>query len=308
MAALRIEPEDWRPALQAGALAGEPGRAPERPDGVVTRLFSKSLGPVSAVVCEVAFDGPFHFDYTHPRDRVMIALDEVGDRVHAHDSPSRPRRGSDLAHRMYVAPAHSPYWTFSETPLFLRYLTLEYDQAGLETFAESARPLSSSPRFAFFEPRLLALARQIEIECQTSGPSDPMRGDDLALQLVGRLGGDRSGPPGRFHGGLTARQARLVTDYLESHFMDAVDTGGLARLAGLSPSHFHRAFRISMGRPPHVWLTERRLQHARELMLRTAKPLAQIALEAGFADQPHFTRTFSRLTGVSPAAWRRTTA
>jgi AraC-like DNA-binding protein len=40
-------------------------------------------------------------------------------------------------------------------------------------------------------------------------------------------------------------------------------------------------------------------------MLNPDKSLADVAIETGFADQPHFTRTFSRVLGVSPGAWRR---
>ena len=80
----------------------------------------------------------------------------------------------------------------------------------------------------------------------------------------------------------------------------------IAKEAGLSRSHFHRAFRASMGAPPHRWLIERRIRRAQELMLTPDKPLAEIAIETGFADQPHFTRAFSKVVGASPGAWRRT--
>ncbi len=80
----------------------------------------------------------------------------------------------------------------------------------------------------------------------------------------------------------------------------------MARDAGLSPSHFHRAFRVSMGAPPHRWLTGRRVRRAQELKLDPKKSLVDIAFETGFADQPHFTRVFSKAGGASPGARRRT--
>jgi AraC family transcriptional regulator len=43
-------------------------------------------------------------------------------------------------------------------------------------------------------------------------------------------------------------------------------------------------------------------------MLNPHKSLAEVAVETGFADQPHFTRIFSKAVGVSPGAWRRTVA
>jgi AraC-like DNA-binding protein len=73
----------------------------------------------------------------------------------------------------------------------------------------------------------------------------------------------------------------------------------------LSVSHFSRAFRISVGLPPHQWLIQRRVKAAKQLMSVRDLPLSEIAISAGFANQSHFTRVFSSTVGVSPAVWRR---
>ena len=68
--------------------------------------------------------------------------------------------------------------------------------------------------------------------------------------------------------------------------------------AGLSAPHFTRAFRHSIGLPPHTYVL-RRLECA-ELMLRnTQLPLSEIAPAMGFADQSHLTHHFHRLSGVA---------
>jgi AraC-like DNA-binding protein len=87
--------------------------------------------------------------------------------------------------------------------------------------------------------------------------------DGLALGLLALLSTDGpQAPDGAYRGGLTAHQVRLVTEYLESRLSDAPDLRELAGIAGLSPSHFQRAFRASMGDPPHRWLTGRRVRRA----------------------------------------------
>ena len=68
---------------------------------------------------------------------------------------------------------------------------------------------------------------------------------------------------------------------------------------------FLRAFRKTMGLAPHQWLMVRRVERARELIQEGEQPLSEIALDAGFSDQSHFTRVFSQQMGVSPGAWRR---
>jgi AraC family transcriptional regulator len=60
-----------------------------------------------------------------------------------------------------------------------------------------------------------------------------------------------------------------------------------------------------VGVPPYRWLIQRRVERAQELMRLGAAPLSQISVECGFSDQGHFGRTFARVTGMSPAAWRR---
>lgn len=79
----------------------------------------------------------------------------------------------------------------------------------------------------------------------------------------------------------------------------------LAGRCGLSRSHFTRAFKASMGLPPHHWLMRHRVERARELLERSDESIAAIATSCGFADQSHLTRVFHAITGASPAAWRR---
>jgi AraC family transcriptional regulator len=76
----------------------------------------------------------------------------------------------------------------------------------------------------------------------------------------------------------------------------------LAREAGLSPAHFARAFKESMGRAPHQHLMALRLERARRLLDAPDAELADVAHRAGFADQAHFTRFFKREFGVTPGA------
>jgi transcriptional regulator GlxA family with amidase domain len=80
----------------------------------------------------------------------------------------------------------------------------------------------------------------------------------------------------------------------------------VARECGVSRSHFARAFAISVGRPPHQWLLEQRVELARQLLGDTELSIGDVAARCGFADQSHFTRVFSARTGLSPGRWRRT--
>lgn len=106
-------------------------------------------------------------------------------------------------------------------------------------------------------------------------------------------------------GGLAPWQIRKVTAYVESRIDRPIRNDELAAIARLNPSHFGRAFRNSIGEPPHEYVIRRRVERAQGLMLSTDAPLSEIALNCGLADQSHLTRLFRRIVGESPRTWRR---
>ena len=77
----------------------------------------------------------------------------------------------------------------------------------------------------------------------------------------------------------------------------------LERVSGLSRYDLARQFRALLGTSPYRYLLMRRLDLARELIHRR-RALAEVACEAGFADQAHFTRVFKAAFGLTPARYR----
>lgn len=98
---------------------------------------------------------------------------------------------------------------------------------------------------------------------------------------------------------------KRACEKLESDLGGKLPLQDIAVELGLSVSHFPRAFRASVGLPPHQWLLRQRVGTAKQLMTIRGLSLAGIAISAGFANQSHFTRVFSAVVGVSPAVWRR---
>jgi AraC family transcriptional regulator len=111
--------------------------------------------------------------------------------------------------------------------------------------------------------------------------------------------------PTATQGGLAPWQAKLTLRWLLSDLCADFPVGDLAKLCGLSRSYFTRAFKVSMGLPPHRWLMRHRIQCAQERLERTNECISAIALSCGFSDQSHLTRIFHATVGSSPAAWRR---
>jgi AraC-like DNA-binding protein len=129
---------------------------------------------------------------------------------------------------------------------------------------------------------------------------DPRAAHAAALRLAALL--TLSAEPA---GGLAPWRKRKVDRYLRRHLDRPLRTKDLARQAGLSVSHFCRAFRSSFGTTPRLYLIQLRLEQARRLMLATDEPLSQIALACGLSSQAHLSKLFRRWLGETPSAWRR---
>lgn len=107
-------------------------------------------------------------------------------------------------------------------------------------------------------------------------------------------------------GGITGNRLRRVVEYMEEHLSDAVGLCTLASIAGFSIHHFSAMFKVETGFTPHQFLIERRIHKAKELLLGSSAPIAQIAAEVGFSGQSHFNGHFRKLTGMTPLHFRRT--
>ena len=130
----------------------------------------------------------------------------------------------------------------------------------------------------------------------------------LILALVAYLLRSRSGAGDAIAGecgGLAPWQVRRAKELMKRDLRRPPAVREIARACGLSANHFSRAFRHSIGIAPRGWLNLERISRAKQLMRTSTLSLADVALECGYADQSHFTRSFSQLAHVSPGRWRR---
>ena len=173
---------------------------------------------------------------------------------------------------------------------------------------DTATPVALKRSYEIGGPQVRHLVSALTEEARAGTPSGLAFVDTLtaalALQLV-QQAGTSTPRPERVRGGLAPGVRRRVLELMEARASDRLTLDELAGEAGLSPAHFARAFKESVGRAPHQHLLTLRLDRARRLLDAPDAGLSDIALRTGFADQAHFTRFFKRRFGVTPGALLR---
>lgn len=141
----------------------------------------------------------------------------------------------------------------------------------------------------------------------STSPHPPSAGNDDIFQAVGPgfIGKDGATPMPILPHGLSARALERTHAYIREHLSESFTLADLARAACISRFHFARLFRASTGNSPMEYVLNARMAAAKEMLVRGDQKIAATAAALGFFDQSHFTRTFRRVTGVSPRAFSR---
>ena len=101
------------------------------------------------------------------------------------------------------------------------------------------------------------------------------------------------------------RRLLRARDKMDRSYAEPLDVPALARVAHTSEAHFIRTFKATFGETPHRYLQRRRLERAMALLRETDRPVTEICLDVGFTSLGTFSRTFNRVLGMSPTAYRR---
>lgn len=148
---------------------------------------------------------------------------------------------------------------------------------------------------------VLGMAWRIARELECRDPVTPLAVEALVLETLAlALRHDRL----ERRAGLAPRWLLEARDWLHDQCLDPPDVATLARVAGVHPDYLARAFRVWFGVPMGEYVRGLRLDWAAARLAGSATPIVEIALDAGFADQSHFTRVFRRHTGLTPATYR----
>jgi AraC family transcriptional regulator len=164
---------------------------------------------------------------------------------------------------------------------------------------------------AFEDPLLAEIGCAIAAELQAETAAGSLLVGALASSLAARLvqkhvsASSAQSFPGRISQGLDRRRLLRVVDYIEANLEGDLSLERMATIACLSRYHFARAFRQAVGQSPHRYVSAKRLERAKALLIHGDRSLVDIALALSFSSQANFTRAFRQATGQAPGQFRQ---
>jgi AraC family transcriptional regulator len=157
------------------------------------------------------------------------------------------------------------------------------------------------------DPLVHQIGRSLADEVDAGAPGGAIYAESLVNTLVAHLIRHYSSAGERFQhhlGGLPKHKLRRVTEFIEENLEHDLTLAEIAEIADLSPFHFARAFKQATGSTPIQFLTGRRIDLAKRLLIESELPIVEIGLRAGFKNQSHFTTLFRKITAMTPRAYR----
>jgi AraC family transcriptional regulator len=157
----------------------------------------------------------------------------------------------------------------------------------------------SGERFQVRSPLVQQFADRLDAELTAPDSMSEMVIESLVTEVIvfaSRFANQRH----RGRGTWPERARRVI----EEEFASPLSLAGIASAVGVHPVHLARQFRASQGCTVGEYIRRVRVAFARRELVMTDKPVAEIAHSAGFFDQSQLTKTFKRVTGRTPAAYR----
>ena len=153
----------------------------------------------------------------------------------------------------------------------------------------------------FRDGRIAAAGRRLASELTRPDDVSPLAMHALGFEMLAMASRITSGR--RPH--LRPRWLRRIEAVIHDRFREKIGLDELAAQVDIHPVHLARRFRAHYHTSIGDYVRRLRLDWAATQLTNTNAPISSVALQAGFADQSHFTRSFKRQYGVTPARFRR---
>lgn len=282
--------EEGRTALNLVDAYGQPF-VPES-----TRVLSSASG--DGYIVETGISEEFDGQMTLEGHFISIYLDGHPSKIDV-KGPNGYRTIVQPPNSLFINPAQN---LFEYKHGFLRWGAVEVSRERVRKALGLQRDLDFAPQHGLVDKALAHVVRGLIEESQLGHTGGNIFMDGLVTAIATKLA-VHSGldenilMPGR---ALSRQRLQRVVEKMEDQLGDQLTVGDLAKEAAMSPAHFAREFKRHLNEAPHAYLVRRRLERARDLLLR-GRPISEIATDCGFWDSGHLTRQFKKRYNITPA-------
>lgn len=254
---------------------------------------------------------PFEWHH-HPEYELTLTLNSrgfryIGDHVEAYDDGDLVLVGPGIAHSWHSRELIDPAQPHTSLVVWFTHAWLEKLAATAPELERTAAMLAQAPTgLRFGRAAALSIAGSM-IAMRSAAPLPRLA---LLLDVLHKVSRDNEAAP--FAACVGTADPRLppeprlarVLAHLHARFAEPVSADAMAQLACMSKSGFHRLFRRHTHTTLVDYLMRLRIGRACSLLLDSARPVAVIAAEAGYANLSLFNRQFVRVKGEAPGAFR----
>lgn len=266
----------------------------KRRPGALHGHVTKSLTVADFVLSESTFDPNSRLPrHAHENSYFCFSLQGVyTERYGKREVDCRPAaltfRSSAQTHEAVVHNAQTRVFVLELSPRWIEKL--------------KADSLTLESEFEFYGGALTQLCARLSREFHKTDSAAKLAIEGLALELLAEAArqpsyGISAAPP-------WLRQAR---EMLVEHFAEPLKLTDIAAEVGVHPVYLATAFRRKFGLTVGEFVRQLRIEHACADLNKNDLPLSAIALQAGFADQSHFSKVFKSYVGVTPREYRTLT-
>lgn len=198
-----------------------------------------------------------------------------------------------------LSPFNSPSLHHLSEPLDA--LAIYFDPAFVDEVLE-VKNFSFLPQSNINDPFLFEVASKLRSVCSEDTFAEKIYAESLGVACIEHLAKTYRGSKDSYFpkGKLSPAQLKQVVDFAHSYMHFNIGLHEMAGLVHLSPYHFGRLFKQTVGKSPYQFILQLKIDCAKKLIKQNNGPISDIAYQLNFSDQSHFSNAFRKAVGISP--------
>ena len=192
----------------------------------------------------------------------------------------------------------------------IEFINLSLEHKFIENCAEElihSNNIEILPQFAIEDPVIYSLGLALKTEVESDNHGSLLYTESAATMLavhILRHYTTKKPIKKSFRGGISRSKLELAINYINDNLNHNLSLIQLAKLVNISPNHFVRLFKQSIGLTPYQYVLECRINKAKQLLKNQKLTITEISHQLGFYDQSRFTNTFRKRVGITPKRYR----